>query len=320
MVRRSKPHSEPKILLEDLQNLLNDFSSELSNPELRTKVKALVPSFYKLRDLGSSLIDLDKTQGARDRIISYMRLYIGVVIDGDELMVVSGIGEWARRVRELRVQFGWSIYSGSTFKEIAIENPDEISGFELSLGVDPLTLKPDQYVLTSGLEDREAAYRWHILNNIRRKKISVKNKLIEYLIENVGRPVTGEELRYLANDKKEWARRTRELRTEDGWPVMTKQSGREDLPVGSYLLEENRQAPEHDRHIPDPVRVSVLNRDGFCCSNCGWDRSMLSREDPRNFLELHHLQHHKDRGSNTEENLTTLCNVCHDDVHRRSEN
>jgi hypothetical protein len=33
-----------------------------------------------------------------------------------------------------------------------------------------------------------------------------------------------EELKYLAKDKKEWARRVRELRTEQGWPIVTKKT------------------------------------------------------------------------------------------------
>jgi 5-methylcytosine-specific restriction endonuclease McrA len=45
---------------------------------------------------------------------------------------------------------------------------------------------------------------------------------------------------------------------------------------------------------------------------------MLSRDDPRKMLELHHKQHHKNRGENTIENLETLCNVHHDQRHRKT--
>ena len=236
-------------------------------------------------------------------------------------MVVSGIAEWARRVRELRVQFGWSIYSGVTFHDIAedagaAENTDEIATLEAALGVHPSKVKPEQYVLMRDEQDRHAAHRWNVLNEVRRKKASVTDKIIEYFCRNVGEEITGEELKYLAKDKKEWARRVRELRTEQGWPIVTKNSGREDLAVGVYVLEENRQAHEHDRAIPDTVRVAVLQRDGFKCVRCGWNRAMLSRDDPRKMLELHHKQHHKDRGQNTVENLVTLCNVHHDEIHR----
>ena len=110
----------------------------------------------------------------------------------------------------------------------------------------------------------------------------------------------------------------RELRTEKGWPIVTKNSGRKDLAIGVYVLEQDRQTYEHDRTIPDPVRVAVLKRDGFKCVRCGWNRLMLSPDDPRKMLELHHVKHHKDKGANTADNLITLCNVDHDQEHRHA--
>lgn len=314
LARRSQPNDIPEELRQSLVDLLTNFSDELKKNDLRLKVLALVPAFHALRDLGSSLIPQSEAPSARDRIICYLRQYPQTVIDGDELMVVSGISEWARRVRELRVQFGWWIYSGVTFRQMA-QNPDDVASFA-AMGINPAEIKPDQYVLMRAEEDRDAAHRWNIINEIRRKRISVKDKIIEYLRKNIGVQVTGEELSYLAENAKEWARRVRELRTEDGWPIVTKNTGHSELPVGVYLLEEDRQAYEHDRVIPDKVRVAVLERDNFMCVECGWNRDMLSKEDPRKMLELHHKEHHKDGGDNTEENLIILCNVCHDEVHR----
>lgn len=313
MPRRSDPQ-DPEKLQGELLALLTDFSEELKSDDLRAKVVSLTSVFHTLRDLGSSLIPKETAPSARDRILAYLRQYPLTVIDGDELMVVSGINEWARRVRELRVQFGWWIYSGVTCKQMAQDDPDAAASF-LELGIDVCSIKPDQYILMRTEQDRDAAHRWNVLNEIRKKKISVKSKIIEYFRKNVGRQVTGEELSYLANGATEWARRVRELRTEDGWPIVTKNTGHEELPVGVYVLEEDRQAYEHDRRIPDPVRVAVLKRDHFSCVNCGWDRSMLSPDDPRKMLELHHIKHHVDGGENTAENLETLCNVCHDQKH-----
>lgn len=316
MARRSNPKDNPEELRKHLVELLTNFSEELKKDDLRPKVRALVPAFHTLRDLGSSLIPKSDAPSARDRIIEYLKQYPHTIIDGDELMVVSGINEWARRVRELRVQFGWWIYSGVTFKQMA-QNPEDAKSFE-KLGIYPERIKPDQYVLMSMEQDREAAMRWNLLNVIRKERIAVKDKIIKYFRENVGIQVTGEELSYLASGRTEWARRVRELRTEDGWPIVTKNTGRDDLPVGVYVLEEDRQAHEHDRKISDSVRVAVLTRDKFSCVECGWNRAMLSPDDPRKMLELHHRKHHKDGGANTEENLETLCNVCHDDKHRNS--
>ncbi|RWK48106.1 HNH endonuclease signature motif containing protein [Mesorhizobium sp.] len=324
MPRRTKSPSDAKEHLADLQQLLTDFAAELDKPELRDRVRALVPSFAKIRKLGISLMPELSHAGARDRILAYLQKYPLTVIDGDELMVVSGIGEWARRVRELRVEFGWLINSGATFKDMADElaltdGISSLSGLKKTLGMDPRQMKPSQYVLLTTEQDREAALRWNILNEIRKSKISVKDKILRFLRASVGKPVIGEELRYLASDRSEWPRRVRELRTEEGWPVASQQSGRPDLGVGVYVLERDEQAEPHDRNIPDPVRVEVLQRDKFACRVCGWTRDMASPDDPRRFLELHHIRGHKDRGTNTTDNLITICNVHHDEVHRSKE-
>jgi hypothetical protein len=315
--KKSPRTKNPESLRQALVALLENFAVELRTDDLRGKVRALVPAFQKLQSLGASLIPAEEAANVHERIIAYLRKYAKQVIDGRELMVVSGIGEWARRVRELRVQFGWWIYSGMTFKHIAAdkENKADIDGIRDELGIEPSMIKPNQYVLMREDQDRDAAFRWNTLNGIRKGKGSVRDKILAYLRVNVGKAVTGEELKYLAKDKKEWARRVRELRTQFGWPVKTKSSGRLDLPIGAYVLEADRQAPEHDRKIPDWVRMEVLERDHFKCSDCGWNRDKLSPDDRRAMLELHHKEHHGKGGKNTVENLVTLCNVCHDKRH-----
>jgi len=101
------------------------------------------------------------------------------------------------------------------------------------------------------------------------------------------------------------------LRTEHGWPIVTKNTGRPDLPIGTYLLEQDRQSPEHDRVIPDNVRREVLRRDEYQCQRCQWTHQLWNPSDPRH-LELHHVIAHVEGGENTESNLVTLCTVCHD--------
>ena len=315
MAKRVTPSADQQNDVEKLKQLLDSFLDLQDDPDLRVRVRSLIPVMQGIRNLGCSLIPGHLAESARERIIVYLKHYPMTLIDGDELLIVSGIGEWARRVRELRVQFGWLICSGVTFKEMAEQDPESAAGLGAQLGVDPLLIKPDQYVLVSTEQDRDAAHRWHLLNTIRRKPLGVKAKLLEYFRRNIGKPVSLEELRYLAGNANEWPRRVRELRTEDGWPISPRMQGREDLPIGTYVLDEDKQAPEHDRKIPDDVRVAVLERDNFACVICGWKRSMLSRDDPRKFLELHHLVEHRAKGANTVENLVTICNVHHDQVH-----
>jgi hypothetical protein len=316
MARRSVAITNSGEQVAKIKALLDDFTTMLEAGDLRDQVRSLIPAFHALRDLGSGLIPGIDSSAARDRIIEYLRKYPLVLIDGDELLVVSGIGEWARRVRELRVQFGWSVCTGNTLRDLFADVPETVDEYSAALKVDPRSIRPDQYILMSDVQDREAALRWNQINAIRKAPGGVKTKILRLMRENVGRPITIEELRYVAKERNEWPRRIRELRTEDGWPIFTRMQGRTELPMGTYILDEDKQAEAHDRQIPDDVRVAVLSRDGFACTACGWTHAAIQPGDPRKFLELHHLTAHKDKGANTAENLRTLCNVDHDSVHK----
>ena len=310
MPRRSN-NSDPEKLRIDLISLLDEFEVQLKSGCLRERVISLVPAHNLLRDLGCSLIPRKYATAARERILHYLCEYPRTIIKGEELMVVSGISEWARRVRELRVEFGWKIVSGTTAKEMAKEGEFPVPGIE------PSKLRPDDYILLDEKQDRDAAFRWNMANQIRRKKIGIRDRILEFMLMNVGQQISGEELRYLAGNKTEWARRVRELRTEFGWQIMTKTTGIPDLPVGIYVLASDRQAPEHDRTIPDSVRSEVLLRDEYKCQSCGWHHEKWNPSDPRH-LEAHHIEHHAKGGQNSTENLISLCNICHDNVHRNS--
>lgn len=309
MARRSRRQA-PEELRRELVVLLEQFEKKLLENDLREQVQGLIPANHKLRDLGSSLVKGESVSSARDRILAYFRKYPLTLLHGDELMVVAGIGDYPRRIRELRVEHGWQILSGNALRTI-LDDGEFIDGLSRS------EVKTDTYFLQSDRQDRDSAYRWNVANELRRSNLSVKDKILSYMLKNVGKNITGEELKYLAKDKSEWARRVRELRTEDGWPVATRQSGIPSLPIGVYVLEENRQAEVHDRRIPDPIRVAVLERDRYSCRSCGWSYEVKNNGDKlRTLLELHHIEHHAHGGSNVVENLITLCNICHDDVHR----
>ena len=306
--RKERKQVAPEVFRRRVEELIRNFESELQTKDLRPKVLALVPIFHSLRDLGKALIPSEYASAARDRILYYFRKYPGIVIAGDELLVVAGIQEYARRVRELRVQFGWAVASGVTIKEMSEDQDADIPN-EL------MAMKPSDYVLLNELQDRDAAHRWNVANTIRKERGSVRDKILKYMRANVGKPVTNEELRYVAGDKTEWARRVRELRTEYGWPVATRSTGRPDLSVGVYVLQADRQSPEHDRHIADDIRREVLRRDGYKCQDCNWSHEEWNPSDPRH-LEIHHIKHHAKGGANVKENLKTLCTVCHDKIHR----
>lgn len=305
---RRLEQADPEAIRTRVEDLIRSFGAELASGDLRKKVLALVPVFRSLRKLGKTLIPSEYAASARERILHYFRQYPQTVIDGDELLVVSGIQEYARRVRELRIQFGWAIASGVTIGEM--RQDENFDGHD-----DLREMKPSDYILLSEIQDRDAAHRWNVANTIRKEQGSVRDKILRFLRANVANEVTNEELRYVAGNKTEWARRVRELRTEQGWPIVTKSTGRPDLPVGAYVLLADRQSPEHDRHIPDNMRREILRRDGYMCQECGWSHDEWNPSDPRH-LELHHIRHHAEGGENAKENLKTLCNVCHDNLHR----
>jgi len=267
--------------------------------DLRRKVLFLVKVRHAVDDLGVSVAVAHgyDDKAARERIKQYLCEYAGRIIKGDELAVVSGISQYARRVRELRVEQGYSILTGAT--------RDPSSG---------LSLRPDEYILTSVTPDKNAARRWHIANRIRREHTGSKAKLLKYFIENVGSVLTTEELAYVA-DAREFARRIRELRTEEGYAIATMFTGKPDLGMGEYvMLSEDRVAEPHDRHIPFDVQKHIYERDTNTCRLCGWNVEKWKNTDPR-ILELHHLKPHVKRGKNSPENLIVICSKCHDRVH-----
>lgn len=309
MARRSAV-ADPEKLRIELVRLLEDFDEQLKKGGLREQVRRLIPANRLLRDLGSSLLRDESAKAARDRILRYLLKYVGIIIEGEELMVIGGISEYARRIRELRVEQGWKIITGNTARDMRVDAPEDGTAIEAFEG-----MKPDDYMLLSPEQDRDAAFRWNVANEIRKEKgLSIRDRILKFFRRNVGKQITGEELRYVAGNKSEWARRTRELRTEYGWPVVTRQTGRPDLPVSVYVLEEDRQAPEHDRRITDADRRDVLMRDGHACRDCGWDHGRWNPSDPRH-LEVHHVKPHAAGGANTPDNLIALCNVCHDRRH-----
>ena len=56
----------------------------------------------------------------------------------------------------------------------------------------------------------------------------------------------------------------------------------------------------------DRLRLEILERDHWRCQNCG---SLLH-------LQVHHQELSSHSGSDTDENLITLCDLCHGRAHR----
>lgn len=298
--RRNLPSVDK--LLTEIDRKLKNFGETYRDLPLREKVRLLVEISRDAKDLNISTLAQHgfSPSGARERLRLYFLEHVGEVIEREELTIVAGIDEGKRRIRELRIEHGYKILTGAS--------PDEFTG---------LNLEPDQYILIDGEPDLEAAERWNTVDSIRKKKnLGARGRLLEFLMEYVGQVVTTEELHKVAGIK-ESARRVRELRTEEGYSISTRYTGRPELKGGEYVLEsKERIAEPHDRRIEDEVKKEVYERDENKCQNpdCGWTRDKLTLEDPR-YLELHHLRMHSRGGANTAENLVVLCSKCHDEVH-----
>lgn len=138
-------------------------------------------------------------------------------------------------------------------------------------------------------------------------------KLRAHFLANIGRVMDSEELRAVAGGISEWARRVRELRTEEGYLILT-HNDRANLKPGQYLLENPKPAPAFERAISKETRAFVLDRNGFTCQQCGAVAGEPHPYDPGRKTRLH-IGHVIDKslgGSDEPSNLRALCSVCNE--------
>ncbi|MDP2322493.1 MAG: HNH endonuclease [Gammaproteobacteria bacterium] len=130
---------------------------------------------------------------------------------------------------------------------------------------------------------------------------------------NVGRVMDSNELRQASGDISEWARRVRELRTEEGYQILTHHD-RAALKPGEYLLESAKPQPAFTRAISKETRALVLDRNGFTCQMCGAVAGELHPYEPSRKTRLH-IGHVIDKslgGSDEPGNLKAICSVCNE--------
>jgi hypothetical protein len=146
------------------------------------------------------------------------------------------------------------------------------------------------------------------------RKPSAKALIRQFLLANLGTVVTSTQIRDAAGTNvSEWARRVRELREQENWPILTHHD-RADLKPGQYLLLE--PPPEMDSirfesGISAKLRAEVFDRNGFTCQMCGLTPGDI---DPYTGRKVRlHVGHIKDKslgGKDELSNLRTLCSSC----------
>jgi hypothetical protein len=268
------------------RQVLLDVAPPKTAEELRERVCTFVEMSRDTKELALVHVKaLLPFESASERILGYLRMFEGKEVEGEELEVVSGISEYARRVREWRVEFGW-----------------------------PIRHVGSRYVLDRDEPDAAKAELWRTLNTIKRSDAGARDKMLAlFRALPIGLPVSTLQLRYVAENKD--MRRVRELRTEFGWRIMTRKTGMPQLRPDQYVLADPDPMEAHDRHIDTDTVIKVLERDKNRCLKCGWHPDQRVAGDPRQYIELHHIDWHSEGGANEPENLATLCNVHHRKVH-----
>ena len=141
---------------------------------------------------------------------------------------------------------------------------------------------------------------------------SVKERLKRFFLDNQGQIVNSQQLQEVAAPNTEWARRIRELRGDEGWPIQT-QNDSVALGQGEYRLTGPPPAPgsyTFTRRVSQSQRARILERNGYTCQSCG---STVGDIDPAGRSVRLHVDHHEPHsvgGSISDGNLRVLCSAC----------
>lgn len=235
MARRSQT-GDPETLRLNLLALLEKLPDRLGKGTIGEQVCSLVEVNLQLRALGASIgasLAPEKSGSGRARLIAYLREQTGQIVHTDELMIVAGIGDYPRRIRELRTDSGWPIISGLAVRDMRAEMNSGRPGSDAEkIG----RMAPEEYMLIEDVCDPDAVRRWEEAVGIREQAANVKAAVAAYLKRAVGKRVTAEELRYVSDNDSSWPAAVRALRSER-WDIKSADTDAGSIPWGIYILE-----------------------------------------------------------------------------------
>jgi hypothetical protein len=138
-------------------------------------------------------------------------------------------------------------------------------------------------------------------------------RLRAYFLSHIGKVLESDELREASGNASEWGRRVRELRTEEGYQILTN-NDRSDLKPGQYVLLSPKPIPAFERGISKETRAYVLDRNGFTCQMCGAVAGEPHPSDLTRKTRLHigHIVDKSMGGSDDPSNLRAVCSVCNE--------
>jgi len=142
---------------------------------------------------------------------------------------------------------------------------------------------------------------------------SAKNRIKQFFLDNIGQVVTAAQLQAVAAPVSEWARRVRELREQEQWPISTNNDDAS-LKPGHYMLTglppENKNVT-FQRGITQKLRAEVLDRNGFTCQSCGLTPGEIDPDTGRKVrLHIAHIVDKSLGGKDELSNLRTFCSTC----------
>ncbi|MFA4817620.1 MAG: HNH endonuclease [Parcubacteria group bacterium] len=148
---------------------------------------------------------------------------------------------------------------------------------------------------------------------IKEKSKGSKQKILDFLLKNIGRVISSKEIQEASGWAAEWARRVRELRDEQGYQILSHKD-RADLKPGQHILINVKRKPAFARSISKETRAIVLERNGFTCQSCGLAAGDL---DPFHKgrtirLAMGHVVDKSKGGSDTPSNLKATCTNCNE--------
>lgn len=239
-----------------LENLTNAVAAQIDRDEVEQAILDLRIAVQRVYGRTTRV----RSGGGRRRILDFLSAHLNEWVDGEELALVSGIGEWARRVRELRVEYGYRI--------------EEEAGRYRLMELAPDKAKRERYLTVTAIRNEDIP----ALDRVRR--------LVETF---VGLAVTPDEVSRVAHGR-DGERLIRELRTRELLPVEFSADA-PDLQDGEYRLastaERHRLHPAQSLFSED-ARSQVFRRDRYACSSCGRRYADGSGGDPF-FLLVRHL-------------------------------
>ena len=144
------------------------------------------------------------------------------------------------------------------------------------------------------------------------RRVSVKERLRRFFRENQGQILTSAQLQAAAGNATEWARRVRELRSDEGWPIQTHNDDAS-LTPGEYRLSGDPPEPgayNFGPRISQAQRARILERNGYTCQSCGAAAGDVDEQGRHIRLHVDHHDPHSHGGPPDDSNLRALCSAC----------